>query len=379
MPRIPSHSSSRSNGQHRRHHHSSHHHDASDATASLSHDAARARAVASRLARVPVASSAHASSEATRRHSRHKSPPLDSVSAKGKNAATGCVLSAFLGLLIEILNELVAGTGHTNTNTFFNILTVCLAAAALVTGIYAQMIQLRRWSRQTRQRILIGLPVALLTLITVIPNFFEKPSLGNMERGAPHAAKAPLPPADTRETDESLVKPGWYGELQRDGFLLIVSSFEENASESRQFNRRLFKPVSYATFTVINLGSATPIALNSLQVKAQLDTGEVTQSLPIEPLLSQNAQANRDLVRRLALPQQLAIGGMIPDVPICMQLGFSWSRVIAVTVTLGGREVTVPGRVMTAEEKKAFLDKSTAERPAASNSNGSAESWYKGL
>ena len=286
------------------------------------------------------------------------------------------MLSAFLGLIIEVLNELVAGSG--NTNTFFNILAIGLVATALGTGIYAQMNQLRCWSRQTRQRILIGLPVALLTLATVIPNFFEKPALGELMRGTPRVAQATPPPADTRETDEALVKPGWYGELQRDGLLLIVSSYEENAFESRAFNKRLYKPVSYATFTVINLSSDVPIAVSSLQVKAHLDTGEVTLSLPIEPLLSQNAQANRNLVQRLALPQQLAIGGMLPDVPICMASDFSWSRVIAVTVILGGREITVPGRVMTAEEKKAAIDRGTAKRPA-SDRKGSAENWYKGL
>ena len=294
----------------------------------------------------------------------------------GKIASTGCVVSALLGLIIEILNELVAEQGH--TNTFFNILTVCLGVTAIGMGIYAQTFQVRRWSRQTRQRIAIGLPVALLTLVSVMPNFFEKKALEDTLRGAHHTAKTPPPSADARETDESLVKPGWYGELQSDGLLMIVSSFEENAIESRQFNRRPFKPVSFATFTVINLGSAMPVALNSLQVKTHLDTGEALQSLPLEPLLSQNAQANRDLIKRLALPQQLAIGGMIPDIPICMASGFSWSRVIAVTAILGGREMTVPGRVMTAEEKKTLLDKTMSKRPTP-DGKGSAESWYKGL
>jgi len=285
---------------------------------------------------------------------------------------------AFLGLGIEIVNELVAQSNHANTNTFLNVLTASLVVAALGFGAYAQTSQMRRWSRQTRQRNLIGLPVALLTLVSVVPNFYEKPALGAMHRDVSHTPTAPASSAPTQETDNALVKPGWYGEIQQDGLLLIVSSYEEKAFESKQFNSRLFKPVSYATLTVINLGCSRPVVLNSFQIKAHLSTGEVVQSLPLGPLLSQNAQHNSDLTKRLALPQTLAIGGMLPDIPVCMEPGFSWARVNAVTVAPGPHEIVIPGRLMTAEEKKSLLSKNTARHPI-SEDKGAAESWFKGL
>ena len=311
----------------------------------------------------------------------------------------GCVLSAFLGLVIDILNELISHATATNTNTFFNVLSTSLGVVAIGLGLSAQSAQLRRWNRNTRQRIMIGLPIAMLTLVAVIPNFFEKPDLGDLLNNIPKTPTAPsspvspapaadarktvgspVPPApaDARKTDDSLVKPGWYGELQHDGLLVIVSSYEENASESRRFNSRLPKPVSYATFTVINLGNATPTVINNLQVSARLASGETVQSLPVRPLLDLNAASNSDLLKRLALPQQLAIGGMFPDVPICMPADFLWSRVLTVTVTLGVQEIAVPGRVMTADEKKAMVNKIKSSRPST-NSTGSAETWFKNL
>ena len=227
-------------------------------------------------------------------------------------------------------------------------------------------------------RIMIGLPVALLTLAAVTPNFYEKPALGNLLSDRPRAQTAVPATADAPETDNSLVKTGWYGELQYDGLLLIVSAYEENAVESKQFNSRLPKPVSYATLTVINLGNPTPVVLSKLQVGIHLTGGEVVQSLPIKPLLDHNADVNSDLIKRLALPLQLAIGGMLPDIPICMESGFSWSRVSAVTVPLGVQELSVRGRVMTAEEKKTMLEKSKSSR-SASDGKGAAETWFKNL
>jgi hypothetical protein len=299
-----------------------------------------------------------------------------------------CVVSSLLGLLIELINELVANFKQTQTYTLFNVLTLALGAAAVVLGLFALATQIRRWSLHKRNLLLIGFPAAILTLVSVAPNFFDNPAF----KVTPQKSLAEAPartPAQTNAVaqtnaaqaqnsdapvDDALVKPGWYGELRLDNALLIVSSYEENAFESRQFNGRLFKPVSYATLSVINLGSSVPLALSTFQASAYLDSGDEIRSLAIEPLLSQNASANRDLLKRLALPRTLGIGEMLSDVPICMESGFSWSRVVAVKVAVGAQDVLIPGRVMTADEKRKALDNYAGSSPAPNTSGAGATS-----
>lgn len=318
-------------------------------------------------------------------------------------------MSAFLGLLIEFINELVAHVNQTQTYTYFSILTLASGIVAFVLGLFALASQLRRRSLQKRNRLLIGLPVTILTLISVAPNFFDNPAYkvtpqtsqaqtpvqtpaatnAVMLASAMRTASSSVQTSATRTADagvqtnaipvdEALVKPGWYGERRDGNALLIVASYEENAFESRQFNRRLSRPVSYATFSVINLGSAKPIALTTFRVGVFLDSGEEVQSMAFEPLLSQNASINRDLLKIFSLPRTLGIGEMLSDIPICMAPGFSWASVDAVKVTLGGRDVLIPGRLMTAEEKRKALEHSTESSPDA-NTSGASETSAKSL
>ena len=384
-----SHSSHGHGGSHR--HHSSHH--ATQSAASPSR-AAHGSACSShattggqpqhrhiyRIPTQPVRSETRQSDE-QHRHSHRTPAASESPAASGKSISVLCVTTAFLGLGIELANEFVAHANQTNTNTFFSVLTSILCVVAVGLGICAQASQQRRWNPHTRQRLVVGFPVAALTLLAVAPNFRETPVLrknsGNSGDASRSLAASPLP-TNVRDVNDALVKPGWYGEYQQDGVVLVVSSYEENAFESRCFNRRLAKPVSYAALSAINLGCATPVVLNSLRVGLRLDSGETVQSLAIEPLLAKNASTNGDLLKRLAPPQRLAIGDMLPDVPICMEADFSWSRVTAVTVTLDAREVLIPGRIMTAAEKNAMLEKNTERRPSA-KTQGSAESWFKNL
>lgn len=296
--------------------------------------------------------------------------------AAGKTASVLCVMSAFLAFCIALIMELIAYSRHEAANPFFNGFAGLCAAGALGAGLYAQIVQLHHWSRRVRSRLQVGMTVAVLTLVLAAVNFYEKhvPSAA----GAPATVLEGAAGAPAQPEDRSLVKPGWYGELQRDGVLAVVSSFAENAFESRQFNRRLSKPVSYATLSVINLGSPVPVVLRSLQVGLLLDSGEEVQSMEVKPLLSM-ADGNNSLVRRLAEPQTLAAGAMVPDIPVCLEPGFQWERVCGVKITLSAGTVMIPGRMMTVPEKRALLEKATASRSSSASTNLSAEAWFKDL
>lgn len=282
---------------------------------------------------------------------------------------------AFLALAITLIAEIVSRANKDLPHPVFNVLAAGSTLAALIIGGYAQVTQLRQWSWRVKRRLLIGIPVALLTAIAVTSNFYAKYApLGESAHLTSNrdAACAPVP----ENTD--LIKPGWYGELQLDGLLLVVTAFEDNASEALRFNRRLYKPVSYATASIINYGSPVPVVLQSLQAGLSLDSGETVQSLAVRPLLEQKTTANADLLRRLTEPQELVVGAMLPDLPICVETNFPWAHVSAVSLRFSTRTVAVPGRMMTADEKRALLDKSAPPRPA-NVTNITAEAWFKNL
>lgn len=315
----------------------------------------------------------------TESRTRRPTSSQEDLQQRGPRLAAFCVLSAFLGIIIEGVNETVSHHTQAKTSDLFSVFSIILIAAALATGVRAQFMQRRRWSRRTNQRLWIGLPVAGVALIAVVPNFFEAPPIPPelMTKTAP--APQPPPAASRVETDSSLVKPGWYGELKQRNLMLVVSSYGEEAEESRTFNARLFKPVSYATLSVINLGCPDPVQLCKLEVELVLGSGERVSSLPIEPLLSQKASANSELLTRLALPRTIAVGEMLSDIPICLDPLFSWTNVVAVAATVGVQEIVVPGRVMTVKEKRELLDRPIAKPAAAPHAGPSAETWYKGM
>ncbi len=285
-------------------------------------------------------------------------------------------MAAFLAFGISLLAELVASTRHESVNPFVNAGAGLFTVAALGAGGYALIIQFYYWSQRVRRRLQVGLMIAVLTLLMETANFYERRPL-SVGKGAEIAtvkvASEPVAPEDP-----SLFKPGWYGELKKDGVLAVVSSFAENAAESRQFNRRVAKPVSYAVLSVVNLGCSSPVVLRSLQVGLLLDSGEEVQSLAVKPLLHPSGM-NESLLKRLVEPQKLAIGVMVPDIPVCREPGFQWGRVRGVKVTFEAGTVTIPGRMMTAGEKRVLLEKATVPKPASATTNLAAEAWFKDL
>lgn len=305
---------------------------------------------------------------------RHAPPPAARASS-GKRAAIACVLLAFAGLSTVLTAELVSNASGAPPHPGLSGLAGLFALTALALGVHAQAAQSRHWSRRVKRRLLIGVPAALCTVLAVIANALERraPSPQGAQ-DTPAAAERP----SLRPEDNSLVKPGWYGEALANGVLLVVTSYEEDAAESRRFNKGLLKTVAYATLSVINTGSGMPVTLTSPQVTLRLDNGETVSSLAVHDLLAHGAGEQAALGRRLAGSQTVATGGMIADLPICLAAPFDWARVQGVDVLLGALTVTVPGRMMSVQEKQQAFERAPVTR-RPSGTNITAEAWYKDL
>ncbi len=297
------------------------------------------------------------------------------VAATGKGASAACVLFAFLGLGCGLVAEINAYAENTHPVPRLILLASVFTSAALGLGIAALISQRHIWSRRVRKRLLIGLPLTLFSLLVIAANYFVPPAPNRI----PHADNTAISSARPVPAigDDSLVKPGWYGELQQDGLLLVITSFPDNSEETRHFNLRTRKPVSYATLSIINRGCQIPAIIKTLEVTFRLDSGETVQSLSVKPLLTQNMRDNTEILKRLDLPQKIPIGAMLPDIPLCQEPGFSWKRVSAVIVTLGARTFSVSGRLMTAEEKAALIGHTAKSHRPNTATNRSAEAWFK--
>ena len=84
------------------------------------------------------------------------------------------------------------------------------------------------------------------------------------------------------------------------------------------------------------------------------------------------------LLALLTVPRTLAAGAMLSDIPVCQAPHFQWARVKAATVSFNSRTLTVPGRMMTAQEKQALRQKTKVNRPP-DGTNITAEAWFKNL
>lgn len=299
--------------------------------------------------------------------------------SSGRTASRVCLIVALLAVTAAAVMELIAYAWREHANPIFNTIAGLLSLAALGAGLYAQIFQLYQWSHHVRTRLRIGLSLVGLTLLLTGTNWYQNhlSAAGVTARSSRQTAELPEPVQPVQEA-VSLFKPGWYGEVQSDGVMAVISSFPENAAESLQFNRRTRKPVSYATLSVINMGSPSPVVLRHLRVGLLLDSGEEIQSLAVPPLL-RTPGSEESLLGRLAEPQRLATGAMLPDIPICLEEGVSWEHVRGVRLMLEHAVLTVPGRMMTADEKRALIEKTPAQPVPVPSTNLSAEAWFKTL
>ena len=301
-------------------------------------------------------------------HRRH-------AGSNGKKASILCVVAAFLAFGVVLIAEQIAYVREEPANVFLSGFACLFAVAALIAGIYAQLSQARHWSRRVRNRLLVGMPVAALTCVMTLANFFDKPASAEQALDGASSAHISLEPES-----QELFGPGWYGEGQVNGVEAVVVSYAENAPESRAFNRLLNRRVSFAKMTVSNYGRPQPIMMRSAQVGLLLASGEEVLSLDAKPLLNVTGDTSEALMQRLSDTQTLAVGAMVPDIPICADADFRWERVRAVKLTLDGFTLVVPGRMVTGDEKFTLLMKQPAPpKPAAASTNQSAEAWLKDL
>ncbi len=302
--------------------------------------------------------------------SRHRRDTRVGV-ANGRNASALCAMGAFLALVTSLVSELIAHSRHEPPHLLLSLLASLFALATLATGGYAQTVQLAHWSRRVRTRLLIGMPVGLLALVTATVNVYKQQAPAEHEK--PHGHSTALNPRLADE-DRSLFKPGWHGEGQENGVHVVVTSFEEHAAEARAFNRTTTEPVTYATLTVINLGSPQPVTLTRTRLTLLLTSGEEVESKDVKPLMRLSALDDR-MRQRLAAPRMITPGMMAADIPVCLDSQFRWERVRAVKVSFLAGDLLVTGHLFTADEKRALMEQSSTPKKAVTNL--SAEAWFK--
>lgn len=295
----------------------------------------------------------------------------------GNRFAFLCLGSGVLGFAFMLLMTLLARDGAAPDHSGLTVFSAACALVSIIAGIRAQASQLRHWSRRVRRKLLIGFPLAFCTALAVAVEIHSRLGVHPVS-GAPSAARPAEPSGPAAPEDDSLIKPGWYGEILSGGILLVVTSYAEDASESRRFNKGLFRPVAYATLSVINTGSPGPASLASPCVTLILDSGERAPSLDLRDVLTHGGAQAEAVAARLSANKELPLGGMIADIPVCMDAPYDWSRVVGVEVKLGTGVVTVPGRMMSADEKQAILFRGENRRHPATT-NTPAEEWFKDL
>ncbi|HPK37054.1 MAG TPA: hypothetical protein PLH01_02110, partial [Kiritimatiellia bacterium] len=177
----------------------------------------------------------------------------------GRRAASLCLAFALAGLFCIVAGEAVHHDRTTSGAVGLNIAAGFAIALSLALGLIAVAVQQRQWSRRARNRLVLGFPIALLSLLMLV---VDAASRGSARGGLGKAGPSPSALSSPEPVRLApLFQSGWYGEAHQDGLLLVVTSFHTNSVESRAFNRALRKPVSYATLSVINLGSAAPVVL----------------------------------------------------------------------------------------------------------------------
>ena len=280
-------------------------------------------------------SSSHATAEHGRTHtsdrhrhsersssSRHRSSSRSSTN--GRNASALCVMAASLAFMVTVIAELIAHSNQEPPLFALSLLAGLFAVAALATGGYAQVVQLTRWSRRVRNRLLASACRPACSCWSWLrSSMYKQQAPGGRHR--PHPVPPHPAPLIWTTEDRSLFSRAGTARAWSNGVQVVVTSFEENAAESRAFNRNTSEPVTYATLTIINLGNPQPVTLARTRVTLLLESGEEVPSMDVKPLLRLSALDDQ-MRQRLTEPRMIAPGMMAADIPICLSSQFRWER-----------------------------------------------------
>lgn len=298
-----------------------------------------------------------------RRHHRRHSDPL----SLGHTTSVSCVAGSFLALIILAVAHIIASIREEPSNAILSAAAAVLAAGSFLSGFYAAIVQIRYPRPRAGRRLMLGLPAAILVFIVIGGDLFKRyarldPGDGHPHREEPPREAAPgdpdaprerpAPAAGTGKEADPASAPRWYGEGRRDGLEAALVAFPENAAESRRFNQRVSRAVSYAALAVMNLGK-TPAEMGAIEPPVlKMENGSEMKSLPVPEYPGERAGRNADLPAAPAPGGALPPGGMSAVIPVCMPPAFDWADVSSVRVKIGGKVLEIKGRMMTAEERR---------------------------
>lgn len=267
---------------------------------------------------------------------------------------------------------------------FIPTIATTLAILAFVAGVSAQIMQHGRASLRAKRMLLISLPLSVITLaLILVANRRERALMAGDESGEEGiTSTAQISGRDTAV--DPLFAPGWYGTLEREGLLVVVTSFDDTTQEARTFNGALNRPLHYATLTVINRSPLETLPPPTLTAITALHADNT--ETPAANLLNllKSGPLSAPLRRQLDdATQPLAPGAMVANLPLGFPTTLNWRSVVAVGLTLGGRPLLIQGRLLTSAEKRALLDAPPNATDAAATNAPSAtttaEEWFKGL
>lgn len=299
------------------------------------------------------------------------------------------IAAGLFSVVVVVISHIISHLLETLPNLWINAVSAALSIVGLLLCFYAQIVQIRYWSSTVRKRMRIGLTICLLSLVVVGTDtyqYVQRPNFSQIEnqiggaqtgtdKGEAHVNRS------GKSVDTSIFKPGWYGETEKNGVTFVLSSFQENAIESRRFHQRIDTHVSFATLSVMNLGMK-PAIIDSLTPELYCKDNQSYSALPVKELLMKKETGNEDLLALLETPKELKSGQMLSAVPICMPADFQWNEVKSVEFTLNGEPLKIEGRMFTAEEKRKMVEvptdtqSKTSETPSPA---GSPMNYYDNL
>lgn len=317
-------------------------------------------------------------------HSHHGMHPHE----RALRSAGLSMWAGFLSVVVVVITYIVAHLSESSPNIWFNAAAATFAVAGLLLCFYAEVVQLRYWSSKVRKRMRIGASICSLALIVVGADTYQRMQRHNFapveyrddgEEEGTNIVNS-LHPLRPTPTDTSVFKPGWYGEAEKDGVTYVLVSFNENAAESRQFQRRLTTRISYAMLSVMNLGMKTAV-VDTLTPLIHCENQQTHSALSAKELLLKKRMENEKLLEMLEIPKELKSGQMLSSVPVCMPPEFEWNQVQSAEFVLNGKPIKIKGRMYTADEKREMMNSSEAQSKtnAAPKSSGSPMNYYDNL
>ncbi|HTL29523.1 MAG TPA: hypothetical protein VL282_09880 [Tepidisphaeraceae bacterium] len=236
-----------------------------------------------------------------------------------------------------------------------SVLNGLLILAGLVCGIIAIVGVIRTRRKGVLAPAIVGFLLNSVLIVVIVSSLMFVMGIARNRANSAQSAQAQTAKAQKVGMD-AFMSSGWYGVAQLpNGGLVCFTEVPDDSALVADMKKNLAHPCYMAILSIRNPAGGSELSIEPADIIMQLDSGKTIR--PINRREISDAKTERQAIEHFLGTRSISAGTDLNDGIVCVSPDTQMDHLRAVTVPLSTGDVTVVGRVYTADEKKALFEK----------------------